>query len=292
MHSFDYERATELPAVLSLLAERRGQARVLAGGTDLIVNMRVGRRQPELVIDVKKVPELNELCLDEHGLLIGASVSCRRIWEHQQIRELYPALIDSTTLVGSVQIQGRASLGGNLCNAAPSGDGIPTLIAYGAVAQISSVDGSRELPVEDVCIGPGKTALQAHEVLVSLRIPRPAPRSGVRFLRFIPRNEMDIAEANVAVAVTLSEDDRSFESVRVAIGAVGPTPIFVGSAGEHLSGASLTDDNIMVAASLAENAARPIDDMRGTAKHRRKLIRVLTERAIRGAIERAGGECQ
>ena len=272
------------------MAENRGQARLLAGGTDLIIVMRNGRRQPKLVIDAKKIPELNEISLDDNGLSIGAAVSCRQIWEQADIRREYPALVDSSSLIGGIQVQGRATLGGNLCNAAPSGDGIPTLIAYGATAHICSVDGERELPVEEVCTGPGQTAPADDEILVRLSIEKPAKNSGVRFLRFIPRNEMDIAVANVAAAVTLNDEGTHFESVRIAIGAVAPTPLYVEKAGASLTGQEINDENIAAACKIARDAASPIDDMRGTVAHRLQLVEVLTGRVIRGAIARAGGE--
>ena len=170
---------------------------------------------------------MSELKLDKAGLTIGASVSCRAISENDQIAGEYPALVDSTTLIGGIQIQGRASIGGNLCNAAPSADTIPILIAYSAVANVVSDAGARQIPVEQFCVAPGKTILNDDEILVNIFIPTPAPRSGARFLRFIPRNEMDIAVANAAAFVELDEAGQNFRSARIAIGAVAPTPLFV-----------------------------------------------------------------
>jgi CO/xanthine dehydrogenase FAD-binding subunit len=290
MHDFDYVAASNLQEAAQLLAENQGAARMLAGGTDLVVVMRNDRKQPQLVIDAKRIPELNELAIDDNGLTLGAAVSCRQIWENSKTAEQYPALNDSASLIGGIQIQGRASIGGNLCNAAPSADAIPTLIAYGATAHIYSVRGERQVPVEEICVGPGQTSLADDEILVKLTIALPAPHSGAKFLRFIPRNEMDIAVANVAVALELDEAGTTFKSARIAIGAVAPTPLFVEEAGAALTGNEVNDESIAAAALIAKDAARPIDDMRGTVAHRKQLIEVLTGRAIRAAVARAKGE--
>ncbi|GAB4355402.1 MAG: xanthine dehydrogenase family protein subunit M [Immundisolibacter sp.] len=289
MHSFDYAAPASLDEAVALLSRAQGNARVLAGGTDLIVNMRVGRRKPGLVVDGKRIPELNELALTADGLSIGAAVSCRRIWEHAEIRRRYPALIDSASLIGSVHIQGRATIGGNLCNAAPSGDAIPTLIALGAVARILGPDGRREVPAEAFCMAPGKTCLADDELLVSVFIPAPQANSGAKYLRFIPRNEMDIAIAGVGASVVLDAAGQTFVSARIALAAVGPTPIFAAEAGALLAGKPVGEDAIQLAADAAQAAARPITDMRGTVEQRKHLIKVLTARALRGAVERAKG---
>ena len=204
MHDFEYCAPDNLQEAIGLKATHKGSAELLAGGTDLIVFMRARSKRPDLVINVKKIPELSELQLDKAGLTIGASVSCRAIYENEQIAETYSALADSTMLIGGIQIQGRASIGGNLCNAAPSADTIPTLIAYSAVAQVVSDAGARQIPVEEFCVAPGQTILNDDEILVNIFIPAPAPRSGAKFLRFIPRNEMDIAVANAAAFVAVS----------------------------------------------------------------------------------------
>ena len=289
MHSFEYAAPRSLGEAVNLLAGARGNARVLAGGTDLIINMRVGRRKPALVVDGKHIPELNELSVTASGLTIGAAVSCRRAYEHAEVAKRYPALVDSISLIGSVHIQGRATVGGNLCNAAPSGDSIPTLIALGAVAKVLGPHGTREVPVEDFCVAPGKTCLAEDELLVSLHIPAPAANSGARYLRFIPRNEMDIAIAGVGASVVLDPAKQAFVSARIALASVGPTPIFAREAGALLAGKPVNEDSIQLAADAAQAAAKPITDMRGTVEQRKHLIKVLTARALRGAIERAKG---
>jgi carbon-monoxide dehydrogenase medium subunit len=289
MHSFDYAAPTSLGEALTLLAGARGNARVLAGGTDLIVNMRVGRRKPGLVVDGKRIPELNELSLTAAGLTLGAAVSCRRAYEHAEVAKRYPALVDSMSLIGSVHIQGRATVGGNLCNAAPSGDAIPTLIALGAVARVLGPNGTREVPVEEFCVAPGKTCLADDELLVSVHIPAPVANSGAHYLRFIPRNEMDIAVAGAGVSVVLDAAKQNFVSARIALASVGPTPIFAREAGALLAGKPVNEDNIQLAADSAQAVAKPITDMRGTIEQRKHLVKVLTARALRGAIERAKG---
>ena len=289
MHDFHYVAPQTLNEALKLLG-KRGGALLLAGGTDLIVKMRARRLRPELVVDAKHVPELNVIKVDNTGLTLGAAVTCRRVYEDPKIARTWPALAEAAALIGGIGIQGRASIGGNLCNAAPSADTVPALIVLGAVAQIRGPRGSRKLPVEEFCTGPGKNALKTGELLVSLKIPKPAPRSGAFFLRFIPRNEMDIAVVNAAAAVTLEAGGKTFKSARISVGAAAPIPLLVREAGECLAGLPVNEKSIQEAAKLAALAIRPITDMRGTIEYRRDLARVLTARALRGAIKRAKGE--
>ena len=290
MNDFEYLAPRELDEAVALMARHAGSAQLLAGGTDLLVFMRNGRKSPEFIIDAKKIPELNRLRLDAGQLTIGAAVSCRTIWENPEIAEKFPALIDSTALIGGIQIQGRATIGGNLCNAAPSADTVPAIIVYGAVAHIVSGKGQREVPVEEICTAPGRTSLADDEILVCLSIPMPPANSGAEFLRFIPRREMDIAVANSAAYVELDEAGETFKNARLAVGAVAPTPLFVEAAGAALKNKPVNDESIAAAAALARAAATPINDMRGTIEHRKQLVEVLTTRALRGAITRAKRE--
>lgn len=290
MHDFEYCAPANLQEAIGLMATHKGSANLLAGGTDLIVFMRARLKRPDLVIDAKLIPELSELKMDKSGLTIGASVSCTTIYENEQVADLYPALVDSTMLIGGVQIQGRASIGGNLCNAAPSADTIPTLIAYSAVANVVSDKGERQIAVEEFCLAPGKTVLEENEILVNIFIPAPAPHSGARFLRFIPRNEMDIAVANSAAFVELDEAGQNFRTARIALGAVAPIPLFVEEAGAALIDKPVDEDSILIAARIARDTARPIEDMRGTVEHRLQLVETLTKRVLVDAIERARGE--
>lgn len=290
LKDFEYRAPRSLQEAVALLAEKGERARVLAGGTDLIVQMRAGRLEPERVVDAKHVPELNRLSFDLHeGLTIGAAVPCYRLYEDEIVAARYPALIDAATIVGGTQIQSRASIGGNLCNAAPSGDTIPALIVLGATALITGSGGPRTLPVEQVCTAAGRTALQPGEILVEIRIPPPGPRSGAFYLRFIPRYEMDIAVVGAGASVVLSDDLSTFVSGRVALGAVAPTPLAV-DVNPALAGAPVGDAAIEAAAEIARQTARPITDMRGTVEQRRHLCGVLTTRALRAAIARARGE--
>ncbi len=288
MHAFDYATPESVADAVVMLSDPGKNACVLAGGTDLIVQLRENRRRTDLVVDVKKIAELNALSCDAAtGLTIGAAVPCYRIYGDGQIAAAYPGLMDAAKLVGGTGIQGRASLGGNLCNASPAGDTIPPMIVLGGEAEIAGPNGTRKVAVEDFCTAPGRTVLADGEFLVSLHFPAPAPNSGAYYRRFIPRNEMDIAVVGVGASVVLSGDKSSFVSARIAVGAVAPTPLFVSAAGEALAGEPVSDETIQRAADIARDAARPISDMRGTAEYRKHLTSVLTRRVVQGAVQRA-----
>lgn len=287
MNWFDYAAPRSLPEALQLFAQHP-QACLLAGGTDLLVQLRAGRKQTDLVIDLKHVPEMTAIGHDAgNGLTLGAAAPCYRIYENAAVRRAFPALADVASQIGGTQIQGRASIGGNLCNAAPSADAVPLLIAMGARCRIAGASGERELAVEDFCIAPGKNALKPGEVLVSLLIPNAPARSGAHYIRFTPRNEMDIAVAGAGVQVVL--DNGRFQSVRIALASVAPTPLFVRSAGDALAGKPVNAESIRSAAETARQAASPITDMRGTADYRRHLCAVLTRRALEAAVRKAQG---
>jgi CO/xanthine dehydrogenase FAD-binding subunit len=291
LQAFDYIATQTVDEAVSLLATKGDQARVLAGGTDLIVQVREGRRRLDVIVDVKKIPELNELSYDpQNGLRLGAAVPCHKIYGHAAIAQAYPGLMDAVTLVGGIQIQGRASVGGNLCNASPAADTIPPLIVHHTVCVIAGPNGRREVPVEQFCTGPGQNVLQPGEFLISLRIPAVPARFGARYQRFIPRNEMDIAVVGVGSAVVLSEDHTTVMAARIALGAVAPTPLLVEEAATALVGKPISEAAIAEAAEAARAAARPIADMRGTVEQRRHLTGVLTRRTLQGAIARAKGE--
>jgi CO/xanthine dehydrogenase FAD-binding subunit len=284
----DYAAPKTIAEAVALLAEKGDRARVLAGGTDILVQVREGRRDLDLLVDVKHIPEVNELTLDaQRGLRLGAAVPCYRIYEQRDIARAYPGLIDAAELVGGIQIQSRASVGGNVCNASPAADTIPPLIAYEAVCAIAGPKGSREVPIEKFFVAPGRTVLERGEFLVGFRLPLVKPRSGAHYLRFIPRNEMDIAVVGAGVAVTLDESRRRCIAARVALAAVAPTPLFVPEAGAALMDGPVSEALIEKAAALAQAAARPISDMRGDAAYRRHLVGVLTKRALGGALARA-----
>ena len=288
MKALDYAAPTSVAEAVRLLQQAGPTARVLAGGTDIIVMAREYRRDVSLMVDVKHVPEAMELSYDpQRGLHVGAGVPCYQIYENPEVQRLYPALVDSASLIGGIQIQSRASLGGNLCNSSPAADSIPTLIALGTICHIAGPNGERTVRAEEFCTAPGRNVLEMGELLVWLEIPAPPPRSGAKFLRFIPRNEMDIAVANVCSAVVLDEGGQRIRSARIALGAVAPTPLLVEEAGRALEGAALSPEAWQPAIEAAQAACRPITDMRGSVAQRRHLIGVLTRRTLEGAVERA-----
>jgi CO/xanthine dehydrogenase FAD-binding subunit len=287
LKAIDYAAPRTIHEAVSLFSEKGDKARALAGGTDVLVQVREGRRDPDWLVDLKHIPELNELSFDPKlGLTIGAAVPCSTIYEYGPAKS-FAALIDATSLIGGIQIQNRASLGGNLCNASPAADAIPALIAHEAQCVIAGPGGSRQLPVEKFCTGPGRTALGRGEILVSLRLPIPAKNTGTHYLRFIPRNEMDIAVVGVGVSVTLDESKAQCRAARVALGAVAPTPLLVVEAGDALMAGPMSEEQISKAAQMAQAAAKPISDMRGDADYRKHLVGVLTKRAVLEAIARA-----
>jgi CO/xanthine dehydrogenase FAD-binding subunit len=291
VQAFDYIAAHSIHEATALLAQHGSSARILAGGTDLIVQIRENRRKVGFVVDIKSIPEVNELSYNpDDGLSIGAAVPCFRIWNDPAVKQLYPGLIDAVSLIGGVQIQGRASVGGNLVNASPAADSIPALIVHEAICEVAGSNGVRHIPVEQFCIAPGQTVLQSDEFLVKLIIRTPVKDFGAHYLRFIPRNEMDIAVVGVGASVVLSPDHTRFQSARVALGAVAPTPLLVTEAGAYLTGREISDEVIEQAAQIAAQAARPITDMRGTEAQRKHLAGVLTRRALQKAIQRARGE--
>ncbi|MSP78930.1 MAG: xanthine dehydrogenase family protein subunit M [Dehalococcoidia bacterium] len=292
MQAFEYVSAKSVGEAVGVLSQHGEGARLMAGGTDVLVQLRAGRRpQVKVLVDVKGIGELNELSYnDRQGLIIGAAVPCYRIYEDPTVIKRYPGIVDSASIIGSVQIQGRASLGGNICNATPSADGIPPLIALGAVCIIAGPNNSRrELPLEQLFAGPGRTTLQNGEMLISVRVPPPPANSGAQYLRFTPRNEMDIAVAGVGAAITLNAAKNTFVSGRVVLAAVAPIPLLVPAAGQALAGKPVNDETIGKAAEAAVAAAVPITDMRGTIEYRKHLVGVLTRRALQGAIQRAKG---
>ncbi len=270
------------------MAQNGDQARVLSGGTDLLVALREGRRNAKLVIDVKGLPETSRLEYSAaNGLTLGASVPCHRLYDNAEIAAAYPGLMDAAHLIGGVQIQGRASIGGNLCNASPAADSIPALIAHSAICVIAGPSGVRELPVEQFCVAPGRNALATGEFLVSIKIPPVASGFGAAYLRFIPRNEMDIAVVGAGVSVVLDESRTKFVSGRVSLGAVAPTPLYVEAAGAALAGQPVNAATIEAVAKIAQAAAKPITDIRGTAEYRKHLSSIMPRRALEIAVERA-----
>jgi len=286
----DYVAPKTISEAVGFMASKGDRAKVIAGGTDILVNLRGGRRSADLLVDVKGIPELNEISYDsQKGLVLGAAVPCFRIYQNQAVASAYPGLIDAASLIGGIQIQGRASIGGNLCNAAPSGDSIPPVIVLGGVCNIVGPNGTRQMPAEDFCTAPGRNALQAGEILVSISIPSPQAHSGTNYLRFIPRNEMDIAVVGVGSSVVLDAGGQNFVSARIALASVAPTPVLAREAGDGLAGKPVSEAAIQEASEKAMAVAVPITDMRGTIRQRTHLVGVFTRRTLNNAIQRARG---
>ena len=290
MRDFDYEMATTLEEALVLMSMHEPDIRPMAGGTDLIDHVRNGHLSPERLIDVKRIRELNVLELDDEGLHLGAAVPCYKIHGHAEIVSRYSALADSCHIIGGIQIQSRASAGGNICNSGPAADATPSVIALDGVCVIAAPQFDREVASADFCTGPGQNVLEPDELLVEIRFPPQPPHSGSHYRRFIPRNEMDIAVVGVGASVQLDESGQTFLAARIALGAVGPTPLLASEAAELLVGQPVNDETLSLAAEAARRVASPITDMRGTAEYRTHLVGVLTQRVLRHAVARARGE--
>jgi carbon-monoxide dehydrogenase medium subunit len=252
------------------------------------VQLREGLRNAELVVDVKKIPELTELTFSrDGGLTLGAATPCYRVYESSEIRATYPALADAARIIGGWQIQSRASVGGNLCNASPAGDTIPPLIAYNVICRVAGPGGVHEISAAEFCASPGRNVLAPGELLVALAFPPPAAHSGSAYQRFIPRNEMDIAVAGAASWVQLDARGQTIEKARIALAAVAPRPMFAQEASDWLMGKPVSEATFAEAGELAKKVASPIDDMRGTREYRVHLASVLTRRTLAIAVERA-----
>ncbi len=284
--NFSYENPKSLNDAVQALARLGPDARVLAGGTDLLVQLRSGARQVSAVVDVKRIPELNELSLGAEGLRLGAAVPCWDLALRDDIRQRYPGVVEAAELIGSMQIQGRASVGGNVCNASPASDTSAALIAAEARCVVVGPAETRRIPIEALFRGPGQTVLRDDEILVALELPPPGARTADAYLRFIPRGEMDIAVVGAGVRITLDETGQC-SAARVALSAVAPTPLLVPEAADALIGTTLDETSLERAAEAARNAANPISDKRGTVDYRRRVAGVLTRRAATIAAERA-----
>jgi len=288
MESMRYEAPETISEALALLANAPRMPRILAGGTDLLIQMRAGVEDPSLILDIKRIPETSMLKIERGRLTLGAAVCGSRLSEMPEFREHFPGLAEATALIGSEQIQGRASVGGNLCNGSPAADTVPSLIVLGASCVIVSPNRTREVPAAEFVTGPGRTVLRQGELLLSLRVPLPEPRTADAYLRLIPRTEMDIAVAGAAISLTLDAEGRC-SSARAALGAVAPTAISVQEVAKALVGSTLDDAALEAAAAAASRACSPIDDKRGTVDYRRHVAGVLMKRAVANAGERARG---
>lgn len=280
-----YEAPESEETAVSLLAGADGPAHVLAGGTDLLVRMRSGVTEPALVLDIKRIAGMREIRREDGAWVIGAGVASAEVCEHADVAAAFPGVVEALGLIGSTQIQGRATPAGNLCNASPAADSVPAMAAVGAKARIVGASGRRELPVEAVPVAPGRTALAADEFVSAIVLPDPAPRMADAYLRFIPRTEMDIAVVGCGVSVTLDEAGLC-TAARVSLGAVAPTVIMVPEAAA-LVGTAIDDVALAALAVACSAAARPIDDKRGTVAFRKRVAGVLASRAAGIARDRA-----
>jgi len=281
-----YEAPTTIAAAVALLAEQGPTARGFAGGTDLLIQMNETITTPSLLVDVKKIDALRSISLSADEIRIGAAVTGAELGEHQQLGALWPGVVEAVELIGSTQVQGRATLGGNLCNASPAADSVPALIAAGAIVEIAGPDGTRRLPAEQFLTGPGQTSLQPCEFVVAIILANPSPQSADAYLRFIPRTEMDIAVVGAGAAVTLNSDG-TCTSARLALGAIAPTVRVVESVPGIMAGNPLDDQVLAALAEAASAVCDPINDKRGTIEFRTQVAGVLARRAMTIAWQRA-----
>ena len=286
MPALRYEAPTSIDAATNLLTQNPNGVKVLAGGTDVIVQMHSERIEPDLIVDIKNIPELKQIKETNNGFKFGAAISGKELMLNTKFNNVWPGVMDGVRLIGSLQIRGRASVGGNLCNASPAADSVPPMIAAAAIANIIGPEGSRDIPVEDIIIKPGHTSLTKGEIIVSFQLPNRPPKSGDAYLRFTPRTEMDIAVVGVAINLTLN-DNGVCGSARVALGAIAPTPILDVSAAKTLVGTTLDDKALENLASAVQASCSPIDDKRGTIEFREDIVAVLAKRVAVIAKSRA-----
>ena len=289
MARFDYLEPHSLDEALGMLEKHGSRARLAAGSTDFLVRWRTGAWRPEIVVCMQHVPGLDGLQFnDDDGLSIGAMVTVQEIEQNATVRARYPALAAGATAFAGVQVRNLATVVGNVCNASPAGDTLPALLAYDAQCRIVSSNGERWLPITEAFLGPGQTALAAGEIMTELRLPTPPPNSGGLYIKHSPRGAMDISAVGAASVVSIGADG-TCSSVRIALGAVAPTPMRAFGAEGRLAGQAPTDDNVAEAARLAAQASRPIADVRSGAEYRRVIAQVLAERTLRHAADTAVG---
>ena len=281
-----YEAPDSLDRAVALLAAEGGEARVLAGGTDLLVQMRTDLIDPVLLVDIKGIAEVRQIKEESGGFRVGAAVSGAELKEHPKLKAAWPGVVEAANLIGSTQIQGRATMGGNLCNGSPAADSVPALIAAGAKASVVGPKGRRDVPVEDVMLAPRKLSLAKGEIIASFLLPSRPAHTGDAYLRFIPRTEMDIAVVGCGVCLTLDAKGVC-TAARVSLGAVAARPLLVAEAANALIGTKVDDDALQKLDAAAQAACRPIDDKRGTKEYRIKVAGVLARRAAQIALERA-----
>ena len=285
MTELRYEAPESLDGAVTLLSGGGG-GKILAGGTDVLVQLHTEMIEPEVIVDIKNIPELKRLSEDEGAWTVGAAVSGMNIIDNDAFQTAWPGVCEGVALIGSIQVKGRASIGGNLCNASPAADSVPAIIAAGAIANIVGPGGSREEPVENIVTGPGQTSLADGELIVSFSFPAKQANSGDCYLRLTPRTEMDIAIVGAGVNLTL-DDDGTCIAARISIGAVAPTPLLVEDAANALIGTKVNDGALDAMVEAVRAACNPISDKRGTREYRIKTAGVIARRAALKALERA-----
>jgi carbon-monoxide dehydrogenase medium subunit len=289
MNRFAYREARTVQEASEILRQEEG-GRLIAGATDVLIRWRQGVWKPPYVLNIKPIAGLDEVSYSpESGLSLGPLVTIRALERHAFIRENYPALTQAATAFAGVQIRHLATIGGNVCNASPAGDTLPALLAYGAECRLSGPDGERLVPLAEFLLGPGRTVLQPAELLVGLRLPAPAPRSGALYIKHSPRSTMDIATVGVASVITLAPERDVCQEVRITLGAVAPTVVRAVAAEAILRGQRLDAARLQQAAQAAVEAAQPIDDIRGSAAHRRRVVAPLVQRTLHYAVQMAQG---
>ncbi len=289
MTQVNYKAPTTTKEASRLMAKAKGSAFLLAGGTDLLVRMKSGLIDPDLIVDIKRIPATQSIKKNDGKYVIGAGVPCVALGKNKGLVKAWPGVVEAANLIGSDQIQGRCTMVGNLCNASPAADSVPALVAARAKAVIVGPKGRRTIPVEKVVTGPGTTSLKKGEVIESIKLPERGARSADAYLRFIPRTEMDIAVCSAGVNLTLGAKG-IIKQARVALGAVAPTVILVPAAARALVGKQLDDAVLAKVAAACEIACAPIDDKRGTVEFRTEVAGVLARRAATIAYQRAGGK--
>jgi CO/xanthine dehydrogenase FAD-binding subunit len=289
MPGLTYSAPTSVDDAVKLLAGSTGLAKVLSGGTDLLVQLRSGRLKPELIVDTKKIPGIIGIREEAGAFIVGAATPGAVVEAHAGMNKAWPGVVEALDLIGSTQVQGRCSLAGNLCNASPAADSVPALYASGATAVIVGSKGRREIPVEQVPAGPGRTNLAKDEFILEFKFPVRPAHSGDAYLRFIPRTEMDIAVVGCGISVTL-DDKGVCTAARCALGAVAPTVLLVKEMADALVGHTLDDATLAALDKAAQAACKPINDKRGTIEYRTKVAGVLARRVAKIAFDRASGK--
>ncbi len=285
MHQINFAAPKTVAGAIKLLTQNKGKSKVIAGGTDLLVQLRMGKIKPKFIVDIKNIKEVSHITIEKNGVRIGAAVPGAVIGESDYIKSNWPGVVEALELIGSTQIQGRASLGGNLCNGSPAADSVPALIANEAICRIAGPNGKKDIKVENFVKSPGKTILKRDEMLTSLFLPNKPVKSSSAYLRLIPRTEMDIAVVGAAASLTLDKNNECLDAI-ICLGAVAPKATIVKNAKKILVGNIIDSDSLATLVTACEDTCDPINDTRGTIAYRTKVAGVLAKRAVKIAYKR------